>query len=243
MDPLQQRFRSDHRPRMFAKAAKRIEARPRRAIRTWKSDREMLSRLKACLEREGRLSAGIIDGCNELPRHMTYIYRFGSLRHAYELIGYRPDTFRSFDARRAVVAMAHKVAADLVCAIQSAGIDATFDAEPATLTIAPDLSVSIIIVRCQRMATGALRWPMRRPDRPYPEAGSGRPPAAGQRLRPGLLFDAAKAHSQRPADVPKNATGPAAALSDDRSGCASRRPAPSRRFKPPTAPLARGPTA
>ena len=58
--------------------------------------------------------------------------------------------------------MAHKVAADLVCAIQSAGIDATFDAEPARLTIAPDLSVSIVIVRCQRMATGALRWPMRR---------------------------------------------------------------------------------
>ena len=57
-------------PAMFAKAAKRIEARPRRAIRTWKSDREMLSRLKACLEREGRLSAGIIDGCNELPRHV-----------------------------------------------------------------------------------------------------------------------------------------------------------------------------
>ena len=149
-------------PTTFAKAAKRIEARSRRAIRTWKSDREMLSRLKACLQREGRLSAGTIDGCHELPRHMTYIYRFGSLRHAYELIGYRPDTFRSSDARRAVVATAHKVAADLVCAIQSAGIDATFDAEQAKLTIAPQLSVSIIIVRCQRMATGALRWPVRR---------------------------------------------------------------------------------
>jgi hypothetical protein len=63
----------------------------------------MLRLLRELLESRGRLTCALIEGAADLPCSMTYIVRFGSLRRAYELIGYHPDTFRVFtiqDARR-----------------------------------------------------------------------------------------------------------------------------------------------
>lgn len=70
-------------PATFAKADKIIAGRPRRTMRTWKSDRRMLALLETRLQQQGRLTAGIIDSSPELPCTMTYIYRFGTLRRAY----------------------------------------------------------------------------------------------------------------------------------------------------------------
>jgi DNA invertase Pin-like site-specific DNA recombinase len=149
-------------PAMFAKAGKIIEGRPRRTLRAWKSDREMLSLLEARLQQQGRLSAKIIDGSDNLPRHMTYILRFGSLRRAYELIGYHPDTFKCHDSRRDALTSTAKLADDLVRQIQDACVSASFDQASSRLAIVPGLSISIVVVRCQCMSTGALRWPVRR---------------------------------------------------------------------------------
>ncbi len=54
-----------------------------------KSDAEFLSCLRALLKREGRLSAAIIDAARRVPSSQTYYRRFGSLKRAYELIGYK----------------------------------------------------------------------------------------------------------------------------------------------------------
>ena len=59
-----------------------------------KSNEEMLDHLRSLLGANGRLSARVIDAPPRLiPLHKIR-FRFGSLRRAYELIGYQPRTNR-----------------------------------------------------------------------------------------------------------------------------------------------------
>jgi len=120
----------------------------------------MLRLLRELLESKGRLTCGIIEDAAELPCSMTYIDRFGSLRRAYALIGYHPDTFKVYDARRAAIAARTRLGNDLLAAIQSKERSASFDATSGRMTIAPTLTLSILIVRCQRVGPASLRWPI-----------------------------------------------------------------------------------
>jgi DNA invertase Pin-like site-specific DNA recombinase len=71
-----------------------------------KSNDEMLDALRLLLGREGRLSLKLIKSCPEMPSPSAYRGRFGSLRRAYELIGYgRPDDFGPIDLRRRTQAL------------------------------------------------------------------------------------------------------------------------------------------
>jgi DNA invertase Pin-like site-specific DNA recombinase len=149
-------------PNLFKAAGKIVGARARRTIRAWKSDVQMLELLRALLEKKGRLTCAIIEGAADLPCSMTYIERFGTLKQAYEKIGYHPDTLKIYASRRAAIATRAKLANDLLSAIQRGGRSASFDAASGRLLIAPALTVSILVVRCQRLVTGSLRWPVRR---------------------------------------------------------------------------------
>jgi DNA invertase Pin-like site-specific DNA recombinase len=53
-----------------------------------RSDEELLDALRALLASKGRLSRPIIKNSAEVPCPSTYVYRFGSLERAYELVGY-----------------------------------------------------------------------------------------------------------------------------------------------------------
>lgn len=66
-----------------------------------KSSDELLATLKALLAREGRLSISLIQNCPDAVSPATYTSRFGSLRRAYELIGYgHSQDFGPIDMRR-----------------------------------------------------------------------------------------------------------------------------------------------
>jgi DNA invertase Pin-like site-specific DNA recombinase len=67
-----------------------------------KSDEELLDSLRVLLASSGRLSRTVIKDSAEVPCPSTYVYRFGSLQKAYELIGYgHPEDFScSIDLRR-----------------------------------------------------------------------------------------------------------------------------------------------
>ncbi|MGD0307247.1 MAG: recombinase family protein, partial [Candidatus Acidiferrales bacterium] len=57
-----------------------------------KTDARILDDLRELLKREGRITLGTIKRSRETPSPSTYRLRFGSLRRAYELIGYgRPE--------------------------------------------------------------------------------------------------------------------------------------------------------
>lgn len=79
-----------------------------------KSDEEVLDKLKSLLTREGRLSLQLIKNSPDVPSPSTYRLRFGSLRRAYELIGYgRPDQFGSIDLRRRTRALRDELIAQI----------------------------------------------------------------------------------------------------------------------------------
>jgi len=70
-------------PETFAKAQEKLAA---STIR--KSDQQLLEELRRCWALKGRLSSQLIDEDPGTPAARTYSWRFGSLRRAYELIGY-----------------------------------------------------------------------------------------------------------------------------------------------------------
>jgi DNA invertase Pin-like site-specific DNA recombinase len=55
----------------------------------------MLQRLAQLLKDRGYLNQKLINGTEGMPSRSTYYNRFGSLRRAYELIGYTPEDRRS----------------------------------------------------------------------------------------------------------------------------------------------------
>jgi DNA invertase Pin-like site-specific DNA recombinase len=61
----------------------------REALRRIKTDAELLTSLRLLLKAEGRLDQRLINNSRTVSCVATYVYRFGSLRKAYELIGYR----------------------------------------------------------------------------------------------------------------------------------------------------------
>jgi DNA invertase Pin-like site-specific DNA recombinase len=51
---------------------------------------DLLGKLRSLLQNRGYLSGSLIDRTAEMPSRLLYYNRFGSLRRAYELIGYMP---------------------------------------------------------------------------------------------------------------------------------------------------------
>jgi DNA invertase Pin-like site-specific DNA recombinase len=77
-----------------------------------KSDEELLDALRTLLASKGRLSRRVIRDSAEVPSPSTYLYRFGSLQRAYELIGYsNPEDFGPLDLRRKTQALRDKLIA------------------------------------------------------------------------------------------------------------------------------------
>ena len=69
-------------------------------------NKELLARLKLLLSREGRLSLKLIKNSPQLPSPSSYRQRFGSLRTAYQMIGYgNPEHFGPIDLRRRTQAL------------------------------------------------------------------------------------------------------------------------------------------
>ncbi|HXM22206.1 MAG TPA: recombinase family protein [Terriglobales bacterium] len=80
-----------------------------------KSDEELLDSLRALLATKGRLSLNLIKNSEDVPSPSTYRHRFGSLRRAYELIGYgRPDQFGPIDVRRRTQALRDELISQIV---------------------------------------------------------------------------------------------------------------------------------
>jgi hypothetical protein len=70
-------------PAVFTKVRALLDART-----VSKSNEELLEALKKVLRENGRLTSELVDKSPDLPSTTTFSRRFGSLRGAYELIGY-----------------------------------------------------------------------------------------------------------------------------------------------------------
>jgi DNA invertase Pin-like site-specific DNA recombinase len=143
-------------------AAQRLMAR-RRVGRTPRelrpSNARILGKLARLFEEKGCLTSEMINAAEGLPHSTLYRKRFGSLKQAYELVGYRQDNnFAYFDGRRAVSKTIATAAAELELNFQAAKQRFEFDRDRNICTVNSGIAVSIVVARSVRLPTGSLRW-------------------------------------------------------------------------------------
>jgi DNA invertase Pin-like site-specific DNA recombinase len=124
------------------------------------SNEELLKRLSILLSREGRLSLRLINNSNDLPSSSTYRHRFGSLRRAYEMIGYgRPEQFGPIDLRRRtqslreeLISKIAKTFPDAVSIVRSGG------RWRSRLRLQDGLIFSVLVARSLKVWKNTVRW-------------------------------------------------------------------------------------
>ncbi len=134
------------------------------------SDPEMIELLTQLLLEKGLLSGIIIDEQEGMPSSAMYRRRFGSLSRAYSLVGYTPARDISYClVNRQIRRMYPEIMADIVTNVEAVGGTVIRAADGDAFRINDEITVSVIISRCQASRTGSLRWRIclesgRRPD-------------------------------------------------------------------------------
>jgi hypothetical protein len=93
-----------------------------------------------------------------MPSSSAYRNRFGSLLRAYELVGYRPDRdYRFLELNRQLRGLHPQVVAEVCAGIERGGgqVGAGRDG---LLSVNGELTLSVVLARCQQRPSGALRW-------------------------------------------------------------------------------------
>jgi DNA invertase Pin-like site-specific DNA recombinase len=126
-----------------------------------RTNQQLLGDLRSLLARNGRLSLRIIDKDPSTVSPATYRQRFGSLRRAYELIGYgQPENFCAMvNERRKISALRR----DLMERIQAHCPERLSITRPNyrsrdRLKIDRRITVSVLVCRSIRTGNGTLKW-------------------------------------------------------------------------------------
>jgi DNA invertase Pin-like site-specific DNA recombinase len=123
------------------------------------SDEEMLERLQSLHQRTGWLSGFIINEQSDMPSSGAYQHRFGSLLRAYQLVGYTPERDYSYiEINRYLRKLHVKTVDETILKISEHGARVELEGNTGLLHINNELSVSIVIGRCTKTASGASRW-------------------------------------------------------------------------------------
>jgi hypothetical protein len=146
----------------FAEAQKILEERTFN-----KTDEQLLDCLRALLASERRLSLKLIQNSPYVASPSTYRNRFGSLRRAFDLIGYgKPDQFGPIDLRRRTMALREELIAQIVAMFPNdVSIVKRGGWWRSRLRISDGPIVSVIIARSFRAWKETMRWqidPVRR---------------------------------------------------------------------------------
>lgn len=125
-----------------------------------KSDEDLLSSLKDLLASKGRLSLRLIEQSVATPSPSTYRHRFGSLRHAYELVGYgNPSQFGPIDLRRRTQALRDELIIRLAAMFPNeVSIARRGGRWRSRLRLKNGLMVSVLIARCVHVWKQTVRW-------------------------------------------------------------------------------------
>ena len=126
------------------------------------SNDDMLAKLKELHDRKGWLSGILIDEEEGMPSSSAYAHRFGGLVSAYKLVGYEPDIDYSYqEINKNLRKLYPEIAEGTIKRIQETGGRVRREVETDLLIVNDELTVSIVISRCQFTKTGSLRWNIR----------------------------------------------------------------------------------
>ena len=141
--------------RTFEKAQHILQART-----VNKSDEDILESLRTLLAGTGRLSLQIIRDSPDVPSPSVLRSRFGSLRRAYELVGYgQQPKFDFIDLRRRIQSLReHLITAIAATFPNDVMIVRRGGRWRATLLLQPSLMVSVVVSRSVRVWNNSVRW-------------------------------------------------------------------------------------
>jgi hypothetical protein len=125
------------------------------------SDDEMISLLAALLQERGGLSAVIIDEASGVPPSATYRKRFGTLSRAYRLVGASGRDDEYVEINRALRAMHPDVVERVIRDIGRLGGTAVRCGRDGRMLVNGELTLGIVIARCQSTGGPGLRWVVR----------------------------------------------------------------------------------
>ena len=127
---------------------------------TNKSNDELLDGLRTLHAREGRLSLQLIKNSSDLPSPSTYRGRFGSLRRAYELIGYgHAEQFGPIDLRRRTQVLREELLMKIAEMFpQQVSIVRRSGRWRSRLRLRGRLIVSVLVARSIRVWKDTVRW-------------------------------------------------------------------------------------
>lgn len=139
----------------FAEAQKVLESRTFN-----RTDEQLLDSLRALLASKRRLSSRLIQNSPDVSSPTTYPNRFGSLRRAYDLIGYgKPDQFGAIDLRRRIMALREQLLADIAATFPNdVSIIKRGGRWRSRLRISNGPIVSALVARSFRAWKETLRW-------------------------------------------------------------------------------------
>jgi DNA invertase Pin-like site-specific DNA recombinase len=125
-----------------------------------KTDEELLDGLRDLLASERKLTLTLIKHSANVPSPSTYQHRFGSLRRAYELIGYgHPDQFSCSEMRRRTQALRRELIAKIVSTFpDEISVVRRGGKWRSRLRFSNGLIVSVLVARSVRTRKDALRW-------------------------------------------------------------------------------------
>jgi hypothetical protein len=134
----------------------------------YRSDEELLGRLRLLLSREGFLSGFMIDRARDVPATRTYVARFGSMKRVYDLIGYvytenligSPKIRKiMWQTRQRRDRLSRRLVQD-ICKLFAGEVRTTGTGgfSRPTLLFCDGLRVSVVICPAFRTPLGSLRW-------------------------------------------------------------------------------------
>jgi DNA invertase Pin-like site-specific DNA recombinase len=125
-----------------------------------KSDEDLLASLKDLLASKGRVSLNLIKNSPTVPSPSTYRHRFGSLRQAYELIGYgKPSQFGPIDLRRRTQALRNELIIQIAATFpDDVSIVRRGGRWRRRLRIKKGVIVSVVIARSVHVWKQTIRW-------------------------------------------------------------------------------------
>lgn len=142
---------------LFTRARQMITARAQKL-----TDDELLATLTEIYHRHGRLTAIIIDECEDTPSSSVYAQRFGGLLRAYRLVGYTPAYDCAHIAiNRQLRAWYPTFCTQIVTQLQEVGALVSHNTTTGLMRINGEFTLAIVIARCQATDSGRLRWIIR----------------------------------------------------------------------------------
>ncbi len=126
------------------------------------SDEDLLEKLRQLFKRTGWLSSMAIDRSPDMPTSKTYAARFGSLKVAFEQVGYFGHcNFEYQEINRRIRRMHPEIIERTHAAIAKMGGTVWRDPKTDLLHVNRELIICVLLTRCYTALTGVRRWHVR----------------------------------------------------------------------------------